>query len=378
MDAFYAAVEVLDNPALGGRPVIVGGISNRGVVSAASYEARVFGVHSAMPIFHAKRLCPHGIYLPPRFQRYREVSRVVMNILLGYSPLVEQVSIDEAFIDLTGSRQLFGGPAKMARSIKRSIRQETELTCSLGLANCKFIAKVASDMDKPDGLVIVRPSEVRAFLDALPIGRVPGIGKKSREQLSVLGVAKLGQIRRLSPMMLRERFGKYGDWLQRVANGVDDSPVVTYTQPKSISAELTLEENTKDVRTLKKHLKQQSERVARRLRKHHFKGRTVTLKLKYADFKLITRSVTLERPTCTGKTIFTEAVELLLSRGLRAKVRLVGIGVSNLEGGEETGQIALFEDRSRSEKKWEKAEKAVDEIVKCFGEGAVKPGTLLE
>jgi DNA polymerase-4 len=377
MDAFYASTEVLDDPSLEGKPVIVGGMSNRGVVSAASYEARVFGVHSAMPIFQAKRLCPNGVYLPPRFSRYREVSRIVMGILADFSPLVEQVSIDEAYIDLTGSRKLFGDPGQMARAIKDMIREKTSLTCSIGVANSKLLAKIASDIQKPDGLTIIAPRGVRDFLDSLPIGKVPGIGAKSQKQLSTLGVKMVGQIKRLNPALVHERFGKFGKRLLEIASGIDTSPVVPYTPPKSISTEMTLSEDTKDLHLIRRHLKSQSEKVARRLRKHEFVGRTVTLKLKYSDFKQVTRSVTLDSPTPLGKVIYEEAVRLLEAKKLRSKVRLVGVGVSNLESPGEDGQMTLFYGKD-SDGKWEKAEKAVDEIVKRFGEGSVKPGTLLE
>lgn len=377
MDAFYASIEVLDDPTLQGKAVIVGGMSNRGVVSASSYEARVFGVHSAMPIFQAKRLCPHGAYLPPRFTRYREVSRVVMGILGGFSPLVEQVSIDEAYIDLSGSQMLFGDPGEMARGIKDMIRKKTYLTCSVGVANCKFLAKIASDIEKPDGLTIIAPWGVRDFLDSLPIGKVPGIGAKSQKQLSLLGVKTVGQIKGLDSTLVNERFGKFGKRLLAIADGIDNSPVVPYTRPKSISSELTLSEDTKDPRLIRKHLKSQSEKVARRLRKHDFRGRTVTLKLKYSDFRQVTRSVTLDSPTSLGKTIYEEAVRLFETKGIRSKIRLVGVGVSNLESSGEGGQMTLFRGKG-DDGKWEKAEKAVDEIVRRFGEGSVKPGTLLE
>lgn len=378
MDAFYASVERLDNPELEGKPVIVGGSSKRGVVSAASYEARKFGVHSAMPIFQARRLCPGGIFLPVRMRRYVEVSRVVMKCLGGFSPLVEQVSVDEAYIDLTGTEGLFGHPVDAARSIKRCIHETTSLTCSIGLSTSKLLAKIASDMDKPDGLTVIPPGEVMSFLDSLAIGKVPGIGKKSEEELTKLGVARIGDLRRFEREFLVERFGKFGERLLRIASGGVDSPVVPYTAPKSISGEVTLEEDTRDFSKIKGILLAQSDRVARRLRKQGFRGRTVTLKLKTGDFKTLTRSSTLESPVHLADVIYREAVKLLEAEGLKKKVRLVGVGVGKLEPASESGQLPLFHEGSGREKKLERAERAMDEIVDRFGHGAVKRGSQLE
>lgn len=378
MDAFYAAVEVLDNPELKGKPVIVGGSTKRGVVSASSYEARVFGVHSAMPIFQAKRLCPGGVFLPGRMRRYVEISRVVMGILEDFSPLVEQVSIDEAYIDLTGTEALFGPPEQTAHAIKSKIREKTTLTCSIGVSTSKLLAKIASDMDKPDGFTIIPPSGIRSFLEKLPIGKVPGIGKKSGEELQKLGVLFVGDLKRFEPEYMLERFGKFGERLIRICEDRDGSPVVPYTAPKSISGEVTLDEDTASRSMIKKILLAQSDRVARRLRKQGFKGRTVILKLKTADFKTITRSSTLERPVNLSDKIYAEVTGLLKKERLGQKVRLVGVGVSNLEPSDRSGQLPLFDRRDAREKKWEKAEMAMDEITERFGHGAVKRGSLLE
>ncbi|MCK4236267.1 MAG: DNA polymerase IV, partial [Candidatus Krumholzibacteria bacterium] len=283
MDAFFASVEVLDNPELEGKPVIVGGGSKRGVVSAASYEARGFGVHSAMPIFQAKKLCPDGIFLPVRMRRYREVSRIVMGCLREFSPLVEQVSVDEAYIDLTGTEQLFGDPPEAALSIKKRVSDRTSLTCSIGVSTCKFLAKIASDMEKPDGIKVISPDEVKSFLETLPIEKVPGIGRKAGEQLSNLGVRYIGDLGRYSPDWLTQRFGKFGSWLVDIACGKDNSPVVPYTEPKSMSAEETLREDTVHKAILKKFILKQADRIGRTLRKKGFRGRTVTLKIKHSD-----------------------------------------------------------------------------------------------
>jgi DNA polymerase-4 len=381
MDAFYAAVEVLDDPDLRGKPVIVGGDMKRGVVSAASYEARAFGVHSAMPLFRARRLCPNGIFLPGRMHRYVEISRIVMKCLGAFSPLVEQVSVDEAFVDLTGTRHLFGDPWEAARGMKDRIREETSLTCSVGVSVSKLLAKIASDMNKPDGLTIVPPAAVSGFLEALPIGRVPGIGEKSGEELAKLGIRYVADIGKFGPERLVERFGKFGSWLLEIATGDDGAPVEPYTAPKSISAEDTLDEDTADERILQRYLLEQSDRIGRRLREQGFRGRTVTLKLKHHDFRQITRSETLDEPTQLGEVIYHEALKLLGMYNLRSNVRLVGVGVSNLEpldAPESPEQMSLFRESNATNEKWEKVERAADEIAKRFGDGALKRGSLLE
>jgi len=382
MDAFYASVEVLDNPALRGKPVIVGGDMKRGVVSAASYEARAFGIHSALPLFQARRLCPNGIFLPVRMERYVDVSRTVMKCLGEFSPLVEQVSIDEAFVDLTGTEHLFGGPERAAQGIKARIKERTALTCSVGVSISKLIAKIASDMNKPDGLTIVTPAAVERFLEMLPVGKVPGIGEKSGEELEKLGIRCVGDIKKHSPERLEERFGKFGAWLLEIAGGGDEgAPVEPYTMPKSVSAEDTLAEDTLDETILRRYLLEQSDRVGRRLREEGLHGRTVTLKLKHHDFRQITRSKTLEEPTQLGETIYHEALKLLAVYTLRSKVRLVGVGVSNVEpvdSLESPAQISLFGESNTANEKWKKVERATDEIAKRFGNGAVKRGSLLE
>ncbi len=378
MDAFYAAVEVLDNPALRGRPVIVGGSSRRGVVSAASYEAREFGVHSAMPLFQARRLCPHGVFLPVRMNRYNDISRIVMKCLHEFSPLIEQVSVDEAYIDLTGTEKLFGDPWNVARLIKGKIGDRTSLTCSIGVSTSKLLSKIASDMNKPDGITIIPPDEVQRFLSDLPIGMVPGIGARSEEDLAKIGVKKLGDVLKVSPVFMSERFGKFGEKLRAIAEGRADSPVVPYSQPKSVSHEQTLEEDTNDAEELRRHLRRQAGGVGRRLRRHGLQGKTVVLKIKFADFAQITRSSTLDRSTQVGKTIYTEAVKLLGAQSLRKKVRLIGVGVTGLEPAGERGQLDLFSARERDEEKWARAERAIDEIEERFGDGKVEPGTVLE
>jgi DNA polymerase-4 len=379
MDAFYASVEVLDDPGLAGKPVIVGGGSHRGVVSAASYEAREFGIHSAMPLFQARRLCPHGIFMPVRMRRYREMSRVVMACLREFSPLVEQVSVDEAYIDLTGTEKLFGDPWEAARRIKERIAGETSLTCSIGVSTSKLLAKIASDMQKPDGVTIIPPHGVRRFLDGLPIGKVPGIGERSQSGLAAIGIKRIGDVLKVSPELLVERFGKFGERLLAIAEGRATSPVVPFSQPKSVSHELTLESDTNDTDLLKRYLIRQAGDVGRRLRRHGLKGKTVVVKIKFADFKQITRSTTLERATQVGRTIYREAVKLLEGQRLTKKIRLIGVGVSNLEPAAGAGgQLDLFFAHEPGEEKWARAEAAIDEITERFGRGTVEPGTAVE
>jgi DNA polymerase-4 len=331
-----------------------------------------------MPIFRAKRLCPEGVFLPVRMRRYREVSRVAMHCLQEFSPLVEQVSVDEAFIDLTGTDKLFGDPRRTAARIKASIREKTSLTCSVGISICKYLAKIASDMEKPDGLTVIPPAEVHGFLKRLPIEKVPGIGAKGMEQLARIGIHFVGDIEKHREEWLVERFGKFGSWLLGIARCEDRSPVVPYTEPKSISAEQTLEEDTDSKAVLKRYIGSQSERVGRRLRKQGFKGKTVTIKIKHADFKQYTRSATLEHPTQMSDVIFKEAMKLLRTYPLGSKVRLIGVGVSNLEPADSRSQMMLFEGRSSEDEKWERVERAVDEIVERFGHGAVKRGPQVE
>lgn len=378
MDAFFASVEVLDNPDLRAKPVIVGGSSRRGVVSAASYEAREFGVHSAMPLFQARRLCPHGIFRPVRMKRYREVSGVVMSCMHAFSPLVEQVSVDEAYVDLTGTEKLFGSPWEAAERIKGDIRRKTSLTCSIGVSTSKLLAKIASDMHKPDGVTIIPPDDVRRFLDELPIGRVPGIGERGEEDLAKIGIKTIGDVLKASPGFLAERFGKFGERLRAIAEGKAVSPVIPFSQPKSVSHEQTLEEDTDDVEILKAYLIRQAGNVGSRLRRNGLSGKTVALKIKFADFRQITRSVTLDRPTQVGKTIYTEAVKLLEAQPLTRRVRLIGVGASNLAPGGDRGQLDLFFERRPGEEKWERAERAVDEVVRRFGKGALKPGSAVD
>jgi DNA polymerase-4 len=376
MDAFYASVEQRDNPSLKGRCVMVGGITNRGVVSAASYEARKFGVHSAMPIFQAKKKCPHGVFLPPRMPRYKAVSQRIMAILKGYSPLVEMVSIDEAYIDIAGCSSILGSPREIALAIKERIRIETRLTCSVGIAPVRFLAKIASDMNKPDGLTMIQPERVDAFIDSLLIQNVPGVGKKNTKRLNRLEIRFLGDIKHYPKEMLIKHLGKFGYRLMDLAKGIDTTPVSPEPGHKSVSSELTLEKNTMDTRFLKRALLDQSERVSRELRKMGVRARVVTLKLKHDDFKMVTRRVTIQSPTQSTETIYKEAVRLLDQYRLAQKVRLVGVGTSGFVKTAGHVQMDMFDTPSFGNKNWEKVDKTLDHIDRKFGKGAVRRASL--
>jgi len=379
MDAFYASVEQMDNPTLKGRPVIVGGTSHRGVVSAASYEAREFGVRSAMPIFKAKQRCPDGVYLPVRMNRYQEVSRQVMEILKRFSPLVEQVSIDEAYMDISGVDRLLGLPIDMGLEVKRSIRETTSLTCSIGIAPNKFLAKVASDLHKPDGLTIIPPEKVPKFIEKLPIEKVPGVGKKTVQTLHKMKVLTLGDVQNLSERELLKKTGKFGERLLALSRGIDETPVLAHMASKSISSEKTLSVDTNDKEILKKRLLIQSEMVGKRAREKGVKGTTVTLKLKRADFTQLTRRVTIEEATHSTNTIYEQGLKLLAQVKAPTKFRLIGIGLSNLVPvADIPRQLSLFGKTEPNDRSWENVERAMDAIKERFGRDAIKRGGLLK
>jgi DNA polymerase-4 len=378
MDAFYASVEQLDNPWLKGKCVIVGGTSNRGVVSASSYEARRFGVRSAMPIFQARQKCPEGVFIPPRMERYKEVSRKVMAILREFSPQVEVMSIDEAYLDISGGQRLHGGPEKVAMDIKNKIKKNLRLTCSVGVAPGKFLAKVASDMDKPDGLTIIRPERVHQFIETLAVQKVPGVGKKTFLNLESMGIKTLGDVNKFPEKMLLDRLGKFGQRLIELASGRDHSTVTPWSPHKSISSERTLGEDTLDKKVLHKYLLKQSEEVARQLRKANFRARTITLKVKHADFKQYTRSKTINTPTRSSETIYRHAAGLLDNYQLTQKIRLIGVGTSGFKTARLPVQLNLFDRAEESDKSWEKVDRTVETITQKFGRDAIKRGTLKE
>jgi len=376
MDAFYAAVEQLDNPWLKGKCVIVGGTSNRGVVSAASYEARKYGVHSAMPVFQARQKCPNGIFIPPRMQRYKEVSRKIMAILKEFTPLVEPVSIDEAYLDISASTRLHGDPEDIALRVKAQIRESVDLTCSVGVAPLKFLAKIASDMNKPDGLTVILRDDVPGFIETLPIQEVPGVGKKTFQQLELMGIKTLGDIRTFPRQTLLDRMGKFGKRLLSLSAGIDHSEVTPYSRHKSVSSERTLRRNTADKAVLKQLLLKQADEVARHMRKSATRGKTITLKLKHADFGQITRSTTIGIPTQSSETIFRCAAQLLDNYELTQEIRLIGVGVSGFASSDTPVQLELFDQNPDTGRNWETVDRTLEKISEKFGSDAIKRATL--
>ena len=373
MDAFYASVEQRDRPELRGRPVIVGADpKGRGVVSAASYEARVFGVRSAMPISRAARLCPDGVFVPVDMEKYVRVSRQIMGLLDEFSPLVEPVSVDEAFVDLTGTTSLWGPAPEAVARIKTRIRADTGLTASAGLAPNKFIAKIASDLRKPDGLVVVEAGGEAEFLAPLPIERLWGVGKATAKDLAALGVATIGQLQRLPRATLVARLGDHGAGLHALAFGRDDRAVEPWTAPKSMGAETTFERDTRDRARLDATLRGQAERVARELRAEHLAAARVTLKLRFADFRTLTRSHTSD-PTQDGLELYRRVARLFSRETLGQPVRLIGVSASALTS-EQTGQLGLLETNAVRR---ERLARAVDRITGRFGAGAIRPAALV-
>lgn len=369
MDAFFASVEVLDAPELAGKPVIVGG-ETRGVVSACSYEARKFGVHSAMPTAQARRLCPHGVFLRGRGGRYAEVSHQVMDVLQNFSPLVQQASVDEAYLDVTGLERLFGPPEELGATLKNAVRQATGLTCSVGIAPVKFLAKIASDYNKPDGLFILYPDQMEAFLRDLPISKIPGVGGSMLSRLEPLGVKTAGDALRFSQDFWEKRFGKWGGELYRRCCGIDPREVHPSSEAKSEGAENTFSEDTDDREELQRWLLHQAERVGRRLRRDKYKGRTITLKIKFSDFKSITRSKTIKAPTNATQVIFETATALLAAETLPKKVRLIGLSVSNFKQG--VRQLSLLDEPATRES--DPLDDTLDAIREKFGTDSLVRG----
>lgn len=372
MDAFFAAVEQRDDPSLRGRPVIVGGVGRRGVVSTASYEARRFGVHSAMPMGEARRLCPQGVFMPANHRKYEQVAVQIRDILAGFSPVVEPLSLDEAFLDVTGMEWLYDDPRDIAAAIKQRIRDELSLTASAGVAPNKFLAKLASDWGKPDGLVVVRPEEVAAFLRAMPISRLWGAGEKTAAQLKGIGINTISQLAEADTAVLHRHFGQGADDMRRLARGEDDRPVVPEHEPKSLGNEVTFAEDLRTKEEIDTCLLALSHKVSRRLRQAGYAGRTVTVKIRFASFRTITRSRTLGEPTLLGDTIYDTARTIMAGVELTEGVRLLGVTLSNLQA--YGGQISLF---AADEDKKLKVSAAVDRLKDKFGEGAVTRGRLL-
>ncbi len=379
MDAFFAAVEQRDHPEFRGRPLIVGsdpkGGKGRGIVATCSYEARKFGVHSAQPISEAWRRCPHGIYVRGDMAKYARVSGRLMSLMIEFTDLVEQVSIDEAFLDVTGNRRLLGSGEEIARKIKDRIVGDQHLTASVGVAANKFVAKVASDLEKPDGLVVVKPGREQEFLAPLPVRRLWGVGPKSEEMLTRLGIRFIGDITRLERADLIRRLGQSGEHLWRLAHGMDDRTVSPEEGFKSIGHETTFERDTGDRQLLHDTLLELTDKVARRLRASDARGRIVTVKLREADFSTATRRQSLPNPVDTTEDLFPIAWKLLQQLMRAGKlVRLIGIYASNLTTPEDAGQLTLFDaalGRGR------RLAQAVDSIAHRFGDRAITRAALV-
>ncbi len=378
MDAFYASIEQADNPDLRGKPVIVAG-GPKSVVSAASYEARRFGVHSAMPTATARRLCPGGVFVPVRMERYKELSRRVQEALRRFSPRVEQASVDEAYLDATGLERLFGPVENMAFELKKAVGRATGgLTCSVGLAPNKFLAKIASDLRKPDGLYILREEDMPEFLATLSVARIPGVGAKLVRSLEALGIHLCGDVGRYPRSFWERRFGKIGITLWERAQGTDLREVEPFVPPKSESAETTFAEDTSDLDFLRSKLFRQADRVGRSLRKQGLKGRVITLKIRYADFRRISRQTTLLHPVCATKTIYETACRLLEDLSLEGKVRLIGVGVSGFGDEPRMLPLPLQEDSKADEERRHRLDTALDCLRERFGDGVILPGRLFE
>lgn len=375
MDAFYASVEQRDDPSLRGRPVAVGGPGGRGVVAAASYESRPYGVHSAMPMVRARRLCPGLVVVPPRFDVYREVSAEVMAVFRGYTPLVEPLSLDEAFLDVGGAGRLFGAPREIARRIREDVRAATGLPCSIGIGPTKFVAKLMSTRAKPDGVAHLSAEDVPEALRPLPVADLWGAGPRTVERLERYGLTTVGDVADADRRTLERLVGEaLGRRLHRLARGIDERDVTPHEPAKSLSAEVTFDEDVDDPGRLRRVLLRLSEHVAARLRGAGLAGRTITLKVRFANFDTITRSTTLEQPTDGTREIGVHARELFDSLRLeRARVRLVGVGVSGLADADAARQLTLDLDR-----RWEEVDRVADAVRERFDDVRLSYAALLD
>jgi DNA polymerase IV len=372
MDAFYASIEQRDDPGLRGKPVIVGGEGRRGVVATASYEARRFGVRSAMPGSRARKLCPAGIFVTPRMDVYAAVSEQVLAIFERYTPLVEPLSLDEAFLDVTGSRALFGDGAAIAARIRADVREGTRLTVSVGVATSKYVAKVASDLRKPDGLVVVPAGEERSFLAPLPVGRLWGAGPVTQKRLMELGIGTIGDVQRLSRAELVAAVGEAAaEHYHALALGLDPREVETAREAKSLSHETTFRDDVAGDEELRRVLLELAEAVGRRLRRHGIRGEVVRLKLRYPPFETHTRQRKLEAPTDDDMVIYRTAKALLgEARPSSRPVRLIGVGVADLTSGPQPRQALLF-DEPRAKERSRSLLRAMDAIRDRFGDDAI-------
>ncbi len=380
MDAFYASVEQLDNPELRGKAVIVGGSSTRGVVTSASYEARKFGVRSAMPSTQARKLCPHAIFVPGRMSRYAEVSRAVREVFDAFSPIVEPLSLDEAFLDLSGTERLLGAPMDVGRALKRRILERTGLIVSVGIAPVKMAAKILSDMSKPDGLLMIGPAELRAFLAPLPVERLWGVGRVTLARLQQAGILTIGDLAARDPALLRSSFGSFGAHLYELAHGRDPRTVIGDWERKSYGEESTFAQDLAlDSLDLRRVLLAHAEAIGRRLRAGQVRARTVTLKLKLARplgggrYPLVTRSFSLSSATDDTAAIARAAIALLERVTEPDKIRLAGIQAHNLER-VDTSQLGLFDGGREQAAKASRLNRAMDSVTARFGESAVTRG----
>jgi len=378
MDAFYASVEQLDHPEYKGKPVIVGadpkGGKGRGVVAACSYEARKFGVRSALPISRAWKLCPEGVYVRPRMDRYVEVSKQVMEVFRRYTDLVEPLSIDEAFLDITGSVALLGPAEQIASAIKKDIKERTGLNASVGLAPNMFLAKIASDLKKPNAFVVVRESEIDTFLRDLPISRLWGVGPKTEQRLREMGFKTIGDVATCSRESLVRSLGGLGEHLFQLSHGKDDREVEPNWEPKSVGTETTFSEDTADRELLLATILELADHVGVRLRKDGYRARKVTLKLRYSDFETHTKQQSLKKAIVTGEEIAQVARGLFAGFPMKKKIRLIGVSAGDLQGHEgDPQQLQLFESSSNKEK----LSKTVDELKEKFGIDAVRRGSQL-
>lgn len=375
MDAFYASVEEREDPSLVGKPVIVGGTpASRGVVAAANYEARKFGVHSAMASAHAYRLCPQAVVIRPRIDFYAAISRQIREIFARYTPVIEPLSLDEAFLDVHGSQALFGGVAKIGKLIKTQIRDELRLVASIGIAPNKFVAKIASDVKKPDAFVVVESDQVQSFLDPLPVSRLWGIGKVTFGTFSRLGLQTIGQLRVLSAQELTSIIGNSGEHYWRLAHGIDERAVVPDREAKSISHETTFSEDIHDDDVLQDWLAEQVDQVARRLRGDDLRGRTIEIKVRFADFRTITRSHTLRAATNITSELW-DAAKTLFAQRIAANhppVRLLGFGVHGIGDATEARQQDLFGEDNRERQR--QLDQVTDQIVARFGKQSLHRG----
>ncbi|MFI6596771.1 DNA polymerase IV [Nonomuraea sp. NPDC050536] len=376
MDAFFASVELIEHPELRGKPMIVGSPAGRGVVLSATYEARAFGVHSAMPMTRARRLCPQAAIIPPSHGKYSEVSKGVMEIFHAVTPLVEPIASDEAFLDVGGARRRLGSPAEIAAMIRSQVLERYGITCSVGVAGSKFVAKLASKQCKPNGLLVVPADEVVAFLHPLPVSALWGVGERTEQSLVRLGIRTVGDLARVPVNTLQRELGAAaGGHLAALAWGRDERPVSAHVPDKSIGNEETFATDVDDPETIRRELLRLSEKVAARMRKAGYVGRTVSVKLRRADFTTITRSRTLREATDIAQEIYATACELFAAAGLeRVRLRLVGVRMENLRPAEDSArQLSLGE----RETGWREAEQAMDRAIRRFGPDAVVPASLV-